>query len=132
MPWRGCGVRWPAKRCSRNQTKRPIRFPQMKALLLGAGLGTVFALQASGATTGPPVVVLATALTAAPNSLSSGNAGPLNRQVFELTGFAATDPRAQVLCVYPKLVYRCHSEREPTNGGGRQRVVVTIPDLDLG
>jgi len=104
----------------------------MKALLLGAGLGTVFALEVAGATTGPPVVVLATALTAAPNSLSSGNAGPLNRQVFELTGFAETDPRAQVLCVYPKLVYRCHSEREPTNGGGRQRVVVTIPDLDLG
>jgi hypothetical protein len=101
----------------------------MKRLLLG----TVFATPlAADAAPGPPVVVLATALTAAPNSLSSGNAGPLNRQVFELTGFDAADPRSAVLCIYPKLVYRCRSEREPVERGARQRVVVTIPDLDLG
>jgi len=104
----------------------------MKALLLGAALGTAFASDVSAATPGPPVVVLVTALSAAPNALSSGNAGPLNRQVFELTGFEESDPRAQVVCIYPKLVYRCRSEREPTTGKERQRVVVTIPDLDLG
>ncbi len=101
----------------------------MKGLLFVAALGTTLA---TGAAPGPPVVVLATALSAAPNALSSGNAGPLNRQVFELTGFEAADSRAQVLCVYPKLLYRCRSEREALKGDARQRVVVTIPDLDLG
>jgi len=100
----------------------------MKALLLGVVLATPVASAAPGG----PEVVFATALSAIPNSLSSGHAGPLNRQVFELTGFEATDARAQVLCVYPKLVYRCRSEREPLEKSGRQRIVVTIPDLDLG
>jgi hypothetical protein len=39
-----------------------------------------------------------------------------------------------VLCVYGggKLVYRCRSEREPRANAKQQRLVVTIPDLDLG
>jgi len=100
----------------------------MKGLLLGVA----FASSVAAAAPGPPEVVFATALSATPDALSSGNAGPLNRQVFELTGFEDSDPRAQVLCVYPKLVYRCRSERETLARSGRQRIVVTIPDLDLG
>ena len=100
----------------------------MKGVLIAAFVTPL----AASAAPGPPVVVLATALTAAPNALSSGNAGPFNRQVFELTNFDAGDPRADVLCIYPKLVYRCRLEREPADGDARQRVIVTIPDLDLG
>lgn len=88
---------------------------------------------ATAAPAAPPVIVLSTALSAAPGSLSSGSAGPLNRYLFELSGFSERDPAAQVMCVYPtRLVYRCRSEREESLAPQRARVIVTIPDLDLG
>jgi hypothetical protein len=96
-------------------------------------LAAVLVGVATAAPAAPPVIVLSTALSAAPGSLSSGSAGPLNRYLFELTGFPERDPAAQVLCVYPtRLVYRCRSEREESQAPQRQRVIVTIPDLDLG
>jgi hypothetical protein len=100
----------------------------MKMLLLGAGL---MGAATPATVPGPPLVVLATALSAAPETLSSGNAGPFNRYAFELTGFDAADRRTQVLCIYRKLVYRCSSARSADPATGRQRVVVTIPDLAL-
>jgi hypothetical protein len=88
---------------------------------------------ATAAPAAPPVIVLSTALSAGPSSLSSGSAGPLNRYLFELSGFPERDPAAQVLCVYPThLVYRCRFERQDTQAPQRSRVIVTIPDLDLG
>ena len=88
---------------------------------------------ATAAPAAPPVIVLSTALSAGPSSLSSGSAGPLNRYLFELTGFPERDPAAQVLCAYStRLVYRCRMERQESQGSERARVIVTIPDLDLG
>ena len=101
----------------------------MKVLLMATSLLNA---AASAPAPGPPVVVLATALSAVPETLSSGNAGPFNRHAFELTGFDAADRRTRVLCIYPKLVYRCAETRSADPTTGRQRVVVTIPDLDLG
>ncbi len=104
---------------------------------LGVMLGVLMALTLAGvaaaAPRGPPAIVLSTALSAGPSTLSSGPAGPLNRHLFELTGFPEQDPAAQVLCKYPNnFVYRCRSEREASMSPERQRVIVTIPDLDLG
>lgn len=88
---------------------------------------------AASAPAAPPVIVLSTALSAAPGPLSSGLSGPMNRHLFELSGFPEKDPKAQVVCVYPtRLVYRCRIEREESQAPQRQRVIVTIPDLDLG
>lgn len=103
----------------------------MRSLLVLAV--TLGGAAAAAAPASPPAIVLSTALSAAPNALASGPAGPLNRYAFELTGFAAGDPAAHVLCIYgAKLVYRCHSEREARGSAKQQRLVVTIPDLDLG
>ena len=80
-----------------------------------------------------PEIVVATALSAEPAAFSSGAAGPLNRLAFELRGFGAEDRAAQVVCVYAeKFIYRCRSEREPLDAGKRERIIVTIPDLDRG
>lgn len=74
------------------------------------------------------------ALSAAPAQFAAGDSGPVNRLAFDLQPPGRRGTPLRVACAYPGgLVYRCRAIADhPVDGPASIRVVVEVPDLDLG
>lgn len=81
-----------------------------------------------------PRILAQNTLSARPEALAQGPAGPINRVAFELSNFRTSDPRAEIACIYPgKVTLPCRTERTATvMPAENEQIIVEIPDIDRG